>query len=89
MLSERASQDTQAVSLAEAIPAANQCVREAGSDLAQRRLVVEQEHAEDGAALWRFSYLPARTAGRSTRGGDFIVDVNALDATVRRTLRGQ
>lgn len=89
MISERALHDTQAVSLAEAIAAANQCVRDAGLDPALRRLVVEQEQAEDGAPLWRFSYLPAPAAGRGTRGGDFIVDVKAADATVHRTMRGQ
>lgn len=59
----------------------------AGMDALQSRISVTRQQAEDGSNVWRVNYGPQNPVGR--RGGDFLVEVNAEDASVRRVLHGQ
>lgn len=79
-------QDDIAVSLARAIAAANKRAHESGIDALQSLITVTQR-AFDGNSLWRVNYSPKEYIGR--RGGDFIVDVDAKDASIKQVLRGQ
>ena len=79
-------QDDIAVSLARAMTAANKRAREAGVDVLESLITISQRVLDD-QALWRINYGPKEYIGR--RGGDFIVDVDTVDATIRQVLRGQ
>jgi hypothetical protein len=79
-------QDDIAVSLARAIAMANKRAREAGIDVVQSIITITQR-AFDGTLLWRINYGPKDYIGR--RGGDFIVEIDPADASVKRILRGQ
>jgi hypothetical protein len=78
-------QDEMALSLARVIAVANRCAREAGVDVMKSLISVFQMADED--AVWRVNYGPKDYVSR--RGGDFIVDVDARDASVKQVLRGQ
>ena len=77
-------QDTIAVSLARIVAVANQRASEAGVDIEQSLITITQYVADE--AYWRVNYGPREM---HMRGGDFIVDVDANDATVKRVLLGQ
>jgi hypothetical protein len=62
---------------------ANCRASEAGVDIERSLLTITQYAAE---AYWRVNYGPREM---SVRGGDFIVDVDARDASIRRVLLGQ
>ncbi|MFQ6014016.1 MAG: hypothetical protein ACE5NP_01060 [Anaerolineae bacterium] len=79
-------QDEIAVSLARAIAAANKRARESGIDVLQSLITITQR-AFDGKLLWRINYGPKDYIGR--RGGDFIIDVDPTDASIKQVLRGQ
>ncbi|MBI5650842.1 MAG: hypothetical protein HZC40_10435 [Chloroflexi bacterium] len=79
-------QDDIAVSLARAIATANKRAREAGIDVMQSIITITQR-AFDGNLLWRINYGPKNYIGR--RGGDFIVEIDPADASVKQVLRGQ
>lgn len=79
-------QDDIAVSLARAIAMANKRAREAGIDVVQSIITITQR-AFDGTLLWRINYGHKDYIGR--RGGDFIVEIDPADASVKRILRGQ
>lgn len=79
-------QDEIAVSLARAIAAANKRARESGIDVLQSLITITQR-AFDGKLLWRINYSPKDYIGR--RGGDFIIDVDPTDASIKQVLRGQ
>lgn len=79
-------QDDIAVSLARATAAANKRARESGIDLLQSVISITQRTL-DGDSLWRINYGPKEYIGR--RGGDFIVEVDPKDASIKRVLRGQ
>jgi len=78
-------QDDLAVSLARVLAAANKRAREAGVDVA-RSIITITQNFEHGLR-WRINYGPKDYIGR--RGGDFIVEVDASDASVTQILRGQ
>jgi hypothetical protein len=79
-------QDEMALSLAHVVVTANKHAREAGVDLQQSLITITQCLLNDGV-VWRISYGPKDYVGR--RGGDFIVDVDPLNAMVARVMRGQ
>jgi hypothetical protein len=79
-------QDDIAVSLARAIATANKRAREAGIDVVQSIITITQR-AFDGNLLWRINYGPKDYIGK--RGGDFIVEIDPADASVKQILRGQ
>jgi hypothetical protein len=79
-------QDSLAVSLAQAMAAANKRAQEAGVDASQSRISVTQQHSKQGL-VWRIYYGHQNPVGR--RGGGLTVDVASEDATVRQVLRGQ
>ena len=85
-LSADVLEDELAVSIAQAIAAANKRAREAGTDLSQSLITVSQR-AVDDRVIWRVNYGPKEYVGR--RGGDLIVDVDSADASIRQVLRGQ
>ena len=58
-----------AISVAEAVAAANSQVISSGIDIAAYRVTVKQKDAEDGTALWRVNYSPIQSPGVFRRGG--------------------
>jgi hypothetical protein len=85
VLNSELLQDELALSLARVIAVANRCAREAGVDVMKSLISVFQIADED--AVWRVNYGPKDYVSR--RGGDFIVDVDAKDASVKQILHGQ
>lgn len=79
-------QDELAISLARIMAVANKRARESGVDLLQSLITITQ-HSSNGGLIWRVSYGPRDYVGR--RGGDFIVEVDPVSASVTRVLRGQ
>ncbi len=79
-------QDDIAVSLARSIAAANKRARESGVDVLQSIITITQR-AFDGDTLWRINYGPKEYIGR--RGGDFIVEIDSKDSSIKQVLRGQ
>ena len=86
VLTQDVLQDDIAVSLARAIAAANRRARESGVDVLQSIITITQR-ALDGNVLWRINYGPKEYIGR--RGGDFIVEVDANNSSIKQVLRGQ
>jgi hypothetical protein len=78
-------QDDLAVSLARVLAAANKRARESGIDVEESLITVTQD--SKNGFHWRINYGPKAYIGR--RGGDFLVEVDARDATVTQVLRGQ
>jgi hypothetical protein len=77
--------DDLAVLLACAVAAANTQAREFGVDVSQSLITISQVF--EIGPRWRVNYGSKDFVGR--RGGDIIVDVDAIDATVRQVLRCQ
>jgi hypothetical protein len=84
-LTNEVLQDSLAVFLARAMASANKQAREFGVDVSQSLITITQSF--ENGPRWRVNYGPKDHVGR--RGGDFIVDVDAADASVKRVLRGQ
>ena len=79
-------QDDLAMSLASALAIANRRAREAGVDVPESLITISQ-HAVENSLSWRINYGPKEYVGR--RGGDFIVEVDLRDATIKAVFRGQ
>ena len=79
-------QDEMAVSLARVLAAANRQARESGIDLLNSLVSITQRYFE-GRLIWRVNYGPKDYVGR--RGGDLIVEVDAINGTIKQVLRGQ
>ena len=60
--------------------------RESGIDVTASLITVTQ-HSPHSSLIWRINYDPKEYVGR--RGGDFIVEVDAFDASIKEVLRGQ
>ena len=84
ILSNDVLQDEMAVSLARVMAAANQSALEHG--VYARKSLITISQTENGSC-WRVNYGPQNYVGK--RGGDLSVEVNAVDARVRRVLQGQ
>ena len=79
-------QDDIALSLARALATENKRARESGIDVVQSIITITQR-AFNGNLLWRINYGPRDYIGR--RGGDFIVEIDPTDASIKQVLRGQ
>ena len=79
-------QDELAISLAQVLAVANKRARESGIDLRQSLISIAQ-CPFDGGSVWRINYGPKDYVGR--RGGDFIVEVDPISASIKRVLYGQ
>jgi hypothetical protein len=79
-------QDELAVSLASALAAANKRAREAGVDVTESIITIDQ-HAVDDVLMWRINYGPRNYIGR--RGGDLVIKVDPTDASIRQVRQGQ
>jgi hypothetical protein len=79
-------QDELAISLARALAVANKRARESGVDVLQSLITITQR-AFAGQLLWRINYGPKDYVGR--RGGDLIIEVDPISASIRQVLRGQ
>jgi hypothetical protein len=89
MISEKVLQDTQAISVAEALAMANEAAKAAGVYNRPVRLVIEEKTNEAGTVLWRINYIPVPPAGTFLRGGDFLVDVDTATGTIYQAQHGQ
>lgn len=85
-LTAETAQDRVAVSLARAVAAANISARSLGIDVDQSLISITQQPLGSHSS-WRIDYGPANYVGR--RGGDLMVEVDSLTATIIRVLRGQ
>lgn len=79
-------QDDMAVTLANALAAANRRAVEMGVDVADSLLTISQRIGHDGM-IWRVNYGPREYINQ--RGGDLIVDVAAHSGEVEQVLYGQ
>ena len=77
--------DEMAVSLARCVAAANRAAKAAGVDPAESLLTIDQ--VSDDRLRWRIHYSANNYVNR--RGGDLIIDVDAVDASVEKLIRGQ
>ena len=77
--------DEFAVSLAHILAAANRRARQLGCDVSQSLVTISQHF--EGGAFWRINYGAKNPVAQ--RGGDWIVEVSAENAEVKRVLRGQ
>lgn len=78
-------QDELAVFVARVMTAANKRAVELGIDVRQSIVTITQ--MTDGEPRWRVKYGAEAYIGR--RGGDLIVDVDAIDTSIKQVLRGQ
>jgi hypothetical protein len=84
-LSPEVLEDSVAVSLARCIAAANRAAKEAGVDLPDSLVTITEVSEEK--PRWRINYGPKNF--RNRRGGDFLIEVDAVDASIQKVLRGQ
>lgn len=84
-LSAEVLDDDVAMSLARGIAAANRAAKEIGVDLPDSLVTITQ--VSDEKPHWRINYGPKNY--RNRRGGDVIVEVDAVDASIQNVLRGQ
>lgn len=78
-------QDDLALSLAWVLAAANKRARELGVDVLQSFITISQD--TDNNLCWRVNYGPKDYVGQ--RGGDWIVEVDTHNASIKRVLYGQ
>src|SRR5437879_13179831 len=78
--------DALAVSVARMMAAANKRARELGVDAGQCVISIAQ-NAIDGETRWRVDYGVKSYVGR--RGGHLVIDVNPVDYSIAKVLRGQ
>jgi hypothetical protein len=86
MLTADVLQDEIAVSLARVMAAANKRARESGIDLLQSLITITQRSFNSGL-VWRINYGPKDYVGR--RGGDLIIEVDPISASITQVLHGQ
>jgi hypothetical protein len=84
-IAEDLLQDDFSMRLARAVFAANKRASELGVDIAQSLVTISQNF--DNGSCWRVNYGPRDYVNR--RGGDLLVEVDAVDASVKAVLRGQ
>lgn len=84
-LSADVLEDDMAVSLARVLASANKRARELNVDLPQSLITITQ--LIDNGPCWRINYGPKDYVGR--RGGDLVIEVDAIDASIKQVLRGQ
>ncbi len=84
-LSAEVLEDNVAMSLARGIAAANRAAKEIGVDLPDSLVTITQ--VSDEKPHWRINYGPKNY--RNRRGGDVVVEVDAVDASIQKVLRGQ
>lgn len=81
-----AIQGRMARSLAQAMMVANTSARSFGIDVDQSQISITRQPLGEHSS-WRINYGPAKYVGR--RGGDLMIEVDSLTASVIRVLRGQ
>jgi hypothetical protein len=86
LLDDEIVRDDVAVSMARALVIANRRARQLGIDVADRLVSVAQRPSAD-RFVWQIDYLPKHYVGR--RGGDFTMEIDPADGTIRREVRGQ
>lgn len=86
MLTADVLQDEIAVSLARVMAVANRRARESGIDLLQSLITITQRSFNSGL-VWRINYGPKDYVGR--RGGDLIIEVDPISASITQVLHGQ
>ena len=78
--------DEIAVSLARVMAVANKRARESGIDLLQSLITITQR-SFNSSLVWRINYGPKDYVGR--RGGDLIIEVDPISASITQVLHGQ
>lgn len=78
--------DPLAVSVAQAMAAANRCASERGIDIDGSLVTISQHLGAEGMR-WRINFGPRDYVGR--RGGDLLVEIDPRDSRVTHVLLGQ
>jgi hypothetical protein len=78
--------DSLAKSMAHAVAIANRRANELGIDV-KDRLISAAQRSSGPSLVWEISYIPKDYVGR--RGGDFTIEVDPVDGSIRHELRGQ
>lgn len=78
--------DSIAKSMAHAVAIANLRAIELGIDVASRLVSAAQRASENGI-VWEVNYIPKDYVNR--RGGDFTIEVDPVNGSIRHELRGQ
>jgi len=78
--------DAVAVSTANVMAVANKRANELGIDILNS-LITMTQYLQDGAIFWRVNYGPKEYLDQ--RGGDLIIDVDAIEGKIERVLWGQ
>ncbi|MCE7984607.1 MAG: hypothetical protein DYG89_25825 [Caldilinea sp. CFX5] len=78
--------DAVAVSTANVVAVANKQANELGVD-SLNSLITMTQYLQDGTMFWRVNYGSKDYVNR--RGGDLIIDVDALNGKIERVLWGQ
>jgi|YNPNPStandDraft_1061719.scaffolds.fasta_scaffold105794_1 hypothetical protein len=79
-------EDQMAMSLARVLAIANKYARTLGIEVTQSLITITQRVSDD-QVLWRINYGAKDYVGR--RGGDLIIEIDPLSASVRQVLQGQ
>ena len=77
--------DEMAVSLARVMAVANKRARESGIDL--QSLITITQRSFNSSLVWRINYGPKDYVGR--RGGDLMIEVDPISASITQVLHGQ
>ncbi len=85
-ISAEVIKDDIAVSVAQAMAAANKRARELGVDVLQSLITITQRSSKDDV-FWRINYGPKDYVGR--RGGDLMIEVDQSNARINQVLWGQ
>ena len=85
-LSDEVLGDALAVSLARMLAAANKRANELGVEASQSLISIAQD-IRGGETHWRVNYGAKDYVGR--RGGDLMIEVNPVDYSIAKVLRGQ
>jgi hypothetical protein len=85
-IDQRLSRDSVAFSLGRAVANATDCARQAGIPVEEWHLIIQQVKWES-PPIWRIAFLPE--AGVLVRGGDFVVEVDAIDGSIKQSYFGQ
>lgn len=86
VLATEVLQDDLAISLARAMAMANKEARDLGVNVVQSLISITQTK-QNGGSVWQINYGPRDYL--NLRGGDVLIEVDVLDGTITRILRGQ
>ena len=79
-------QDPTVLAMGNAVVVAKEEARSHGHDISRQRISVRQVVEDDRSVYWHIEFAPIPPPGLTMRGGGYIVEVNDVDGSVRRSL---